>query len=83
MGSVVLQVGTSVDGIVVYPPAEEHEQMVESKVRSVGEAWVHVMGRVSYEQMAAQWPSSNSPFAAPMNDIPSRRLSTLRFVVGE
>ncbi len=70
MGRVVLQVGTSVDGIVVYPPTEEHEQMVEWKVRSVGEAAVHVMGRVTYEQMAAHWPSSSSPFAAPMNDIP-------------
>lgn len=64
MGRVVLQVRTSVDGIVVYPPAEEHEQMVEWKVRSVGEAGVHVMGRVTYEQMAAHWPSSSSPFAA-------------------
>ncbi|MGI8700799.1 MAG: dihydrofolate reductase family protein [Nocardioidaceae bacterium] len=70
MGRVVLQAGTSVDGLVVYPRGEEHEQMVEWKVRSVGEASVHVMGRVTYEEMAAHWPTSSSPFAAPMNDVP-------------
>jgi dihydrofolate reductase len=28
------------------------------------------MGRVTYEQMAAVWPSSSSEYAAPMNEIP-------------
>jgi dihydrofolate reductase len=70
MGRVVLQLGISIDGFVVYPPAEEHEEMVKWKVRSVSEAAVHVMGRVTYEGMAGHWPTSSSPFAAPMNDIP-------------
>ncbi len=69
MGRVVLQAGISVDGLVLYPPGEEHEQMVEWKVRSVCEASVHVMGRVTYEEMAAHWPTSGSSFAAPMNDV--------------
>lgn len=70
MGRVVLQAGTFVDGLVVYPRGQEHEEMVEWKVTSVGEASVHVMGRVTYEEMAAYWPTSGSPFAAPMNDVP-------------
>ena len=31
---------------------------------------MHVMGRVTYQEMAAHWPTSSSPFAAPMNDVP-------------
>jgi dihydrofolate reductase len=33
-------------------------------------AGVHAMGRVSYQDMAPYWPTSNEPFAAPMNEIP-------------
>jgi dihydrofolate reductase len=28
------------------------------------------MGRVTYEQMAAHWPSATDEYAALMNDIP-------------
>lgn len=28
------------------------------------------MGRVTYEEMAAAWPTSDSDFAKPMNEIP-------------
>jgi dihydrofolate reductase len=28
------------------------------------------MGRVTYREMAAHWPTSTEPYAAPMNDIP-------------
>jgi dihydrofolate reductase len=70
MGRVVLQLGISVDGCAVYPPAEEHEEMVKWKIKSVSEAAVHIMGRVTYEAMAGYWPTARSPFAASMNDIP-------------
>lgn len=37
------------------------------------------MGRTAYQEMAAYWPHSTEPYAAPMNDIPkvvfSRTLS--------
>ena len=37
------------------------------------------MGRATYQEMAAYWPTSTHPYAAPMNDIPkvvfSRTLS--------
>ncbi len=28
------------------------------------------MGRVTYEEMSAYWPTSSSEYAAPMNEIP-------------
>ncbi len=28
------------------------------------------MGRATYQEMAAHWPRSTEPYAAPMNDIP-------------
>jgi len=34
------------------------------------------MGRVTYEQMAAHWPSATDGYAAPMNDIPKVVFST-------
>jgi dihydrofolate reductase len=40
---------------------------------TVGTLWlvgVHIMGSRTYQDMAAYWPSSTEPFAAPMNDIP-------------
>jgi dihydrofolate reductase len=30
----------------------------------------HLMGRVTYEEMAAFWPTSTSEYARPMNEIP-------------
>lgn len=33
-------------------------------------AGTHVMGRATYEGMAAHWPTSTEPYAAPMNEIP-------------
>ena len=30
----------------------------------------HLMGRVTYQDMAAHWPGFDSDYAAPMNDIP-------------
>lgn len=31
---------------------------------------LHVMGRATYEDMAEFWPTSDSDYAPPMNDIP-------------
>ena len=33
-------------------------------------AGAHLMGRVTYEEMAAFWPTSTSDYARPMNEIP-------------
>jgi hypothetical protein len=37
---------------------------------SVWAAGAHLMGRVTYEEMAAVWPTSTSEYARPMNEIP-------------
>jgi dihydrofolate reductase len=34
------------------------------------QAGAHVMGGGTYYDMAAFWPCSDTPFAAPLNDIP-------------
>jgi len=39
-------------------------------VQDIWKAGVHIMGRKTYEDMAAWWPKSDEPFAAPMNTIP-------------
>lgn len=39
-------------------------------IESLWQAGVHIMGRVTYESMAAHWPRSSEPFAEVMNAIP-------------
>src|ERR1700730_8096486 len=39
-------------------------------VESLWEAGVHIMGSRTFYDMAAYWPASSEPFAAPMNKIP-------------
>lgn len=76
----VLQMGISLDGIVAtdsgpiveggdgLPP--EDSRLTNRKLAWVRDAGAHLMGRVTYEQMASHWPSSTHPYAAPMNEIP-------------
>jgi dihydrofolate reductase len=40
------------------------------KVASARQAGTHIMGRTTYEQMAAHWPTATDDYAAPMNSIP-------------
>jgi dihydrofolate reductase len=37
---------------------------------TLGQTGVHIMGSRTFRDMAAYWPSSTEPFAAPMNEIP-------------
>ena len=87
MRQVVLQMGVTLDGYVSGPGGEgdwglpdEHPDVRSWKVASLRQVGTHIMGRVTYEQMAAYWPSSTHVFAAPMNNIPkvvfSRTLET-------
>jgi dihydrofolate reductase len=46
--------------------AEAEAQLAEGLQR----AGTHVMGRVTYEAMAMHWPTSSSPLAQVMNDVP-------------
>ena len=78
MRRLILQTGISIDGYVAaldrsHPwseGSEEDEAFKHSILDSVWAAGAHLMGRVTYEEMAAHWPTSTSDFARPMNEIP-------------
>jgi dihydrofolate reductase len=79
-----LQMGMSLDGRVAVPSGDgltpvmegvfglptEDPELTRTKLAWIRKAGAHLMGRVTYEQMAAYWPSSTSDYAAPMNEIP-------------
>lgn len=45
----------------------EQEEYFVNRLRQAGD---HIMGRVTYQEMAKFWPTSDIPIAGPMNDIP-------------
>ena len=49
------------------PDDDEAEEYFVARLRRAG---THIMGRVTYEAMAAHWPTSPEPVAPVMNDIP-------------
>jgi dihydrofolate reductase len=76
MRKVVLKMHMSVDGFVGTPDGDVgwifgtfDDEMAEWEV-SLRKAGTHVMGRVLYGDMAAHWPHSDEPYAAPMNETP-------------
>src|SRR6266480_2705680 len=77
MRRVVLQMGVTVDGCVAGPGGEgdwglpaEHPDVRAWKVASLRQVGTHIMGRVTYEQMAAHWPNAAGDYAAFMNKLP-------------
>jgi dihydrofolate reductase len=40
------------------------------KLDRISKAGAHLMGRVTYREMSSYWPSSDDPYASPVNDIP-------------
>jgi dihydrofolate reductase len=77
MRRLILQMGVSIDGYVAaldgshpWGYASEDEATMRWKLDSVYGAGAHLMGRVTYEDMAAFWPTSKSEYARPMNEIP-------------
>ena len=76
MRQVALQMSMSLDGYVAsdreHPGASvpEDAELIRWKLDRVAKAGAHLMGRVTYQEMAAFWPRSTEPYAAPMNDIP-------------
>jgi len=78
MRRLILQTSVSVDGYVAaldgshpWSEAGDGDEAVGRWILdSVWAAGAHLMGRVTYEEMAAFWPTSHSDFAAPMNEIP-------------
>jgi dihydrofolate reductase len=83
MTRLVLQMGISIDGFVAAPDGSqpwvgepEDEAAQQWKLNTVRGADAHLMGRVTYKDMAAHWPGSDSEYAAPMNEIPKVVFST-------
>jgi dihydrofolate reductase len=77
MRPVVLQMGITLDGFIHgaqgyedwgLPP--EEDDIVAWKEASLREAGTHIMGRVTYEEMATVWPTGTSVYADVMNEIP-------------
>jgi len=83
MRQVVLQMGVTLDGYVAGPGGEgdcglpaEHPDVRAWKVASLRKAGTHIMGRVTYEQMAGHWPDATGDYAAFMNNLPKVVFST-------
>jgi len=74
MRNVVLMMSTSVDGYVAGPHGHagavpEPAELSQWKLDRIRRAGTHIMGRVTYEEMAGFWPTSTDDYAAPMNEI--------------
>ena len=77
MRPVVLQMGVTLDGYVAGPGGEgdwgllpEDPEVHAWKVASLRQVGTHIMGRVTYEEMARHWPSSTGDYAEFMNKLP-------------
>src|ERR1700676_3852472 len=77
MARVVLQMGVTFDGYVAGPGGEgdwglpaEHPDVRAWKIASLRQVGTHIMGRVTYEQMAEHWPNATDDYAAFMNNLP-------------
>lgn len=76
MRELVLAMSVSLDGFVAGPGGDigwmfgGDQEAIAWKVGVVEDASLHVMGRRTFEGMAAFWPTATGAFAAPMNRIP-------------
>jgi dihydrofolate reductase len=79
MRKLSLQQHVSLDGYLLeedtefyrwWEPLPDDEEMEDYFVATLRRAGTHIMGGVTYQGMAAHWPTSPEPEAPPMNDIP-------------
>lgn len=77
MRKLILKMSMSLDGFVAGPKGEldwlfrsPDDDAKAWTVAAIERAGLHAMGRKSWQDMAAYWPTSTEPFAAPMNRIP-------------
>jgi dihydrofolate reductase len=77
MAKFFLDISMSLDGYVAGPGGgggwelpPEHPDVRAWKVASLDRVGTHIMGRVTYEQMAAYWPDAAGDYAAFMNKLP-------------
>jgi dihydrofolate reductase len=75
----VLEMAMSLDGLVARPGRHgaggwgappEDPALKQRKLDWMRDADLHLMGRLTYGEMAEFWPTSDDAYAAPMNDIP-------------
>jgi dihydrofolate reductase len=82
MRDVILYMSMSLDGFVgsdrEHPGAAipEGPELRQWKLDRISRAGAHLMGRVTYQEMSSYWPTSDDPYAQPMNDIPKVVFST-------
>lgn len=76
MPELVLQMSVSLDAFVASPQGglggsrPEDEEQMGWKLQRLREVGTHIMGRVTYEQMAEHWPDAGGEYAPLMNSIP-------------
>jgi dihydrofolate reductase len=80
MRKLVLSMGVSLEGLVARPgrygaggwglPPEDPALKERKLAWLRNDIGLHLMGRNTYEEMAGFWPTSDDPYAAPMNEIP-------------
>jgi dihydrofolate reductase len=77
MRKLVLRMSLSLDGFVSGPNGEMDwifkYGSADAKawiIENLWQAGAHLMGSRTYHDMAAYWPTADSPFAPPMNEIP-------------
>lgn len=77
MRKLILKMSMSLDGFVGGPNGEVEwifkstdDRAAAWILETLWQAGVHIMGSRTYYDMAAYWPTSTEPFAAPMNQIP-------------
>jgi dihydrofolate reductase len=77
MRKVIVEMSVSIDGFVAAAKgAADHRSVPEDpalkqlKLDWLRHTGTHVMGRVTYQQMAEHWPYSSDEYAPPMNDLP-------------
>jgi dihydrofolate reductase len=77
MRKLILKMSVTLDGFVGGPNGEidwifktGSEDGKAWTVDKISQAGAHLMGRKTFNDMAAYWPNSSEVFAAPMNEIP-------------
>lgn len=87
MRKLILKMSVSADGFVGGPNGEIDwllktldESAIEWIQDTLWQAGVHIMGSHTFHDMAAYWPTSFEPLAAPMNEIPKIVFSRKGFI---
>lgn len=86
MRKLILKMSITLDGFVGGPNGEidwifqtSSEDAAAWTVDKISHAGAHLIGRKTFNDMAAYWPNSSEVFAAPMNEIPKIVFSKIGF----